>query len=196
MKIKQICSLLIFASVLWLTHSCSDELNFEQIDDIVLTPVFEIDFIFSEFDIEDNIPPDIPANEDFTIQPNALRDTINYDLVGTDFAIDNLEKVELTIEARNTIQKTFMIQFQFLTDDNEPLGESYIVPVREGLGEGTDPIISFSNPDPIILDNAILNELSATQKIAVEIIAPTVNTDLRGILVIRSKAAYFVNLEL
>ncbi|WP_299440292.1 hypothetical protein [uncultured Aquimarina sp.] len=196
MKTKKIHALLLFASIILMTASCVKELDFEQLDDVVLTPVFEADFIYSEFDIEDYIPQGTPPNIEFTIPPEVLRDTINYDLVGTDFAIDNLDRVELTIEARNTIEVGFTIQFQFLTQDGQPIGQLYSIPVQAGLGEGTEPVISFSDPDPIVLDNATLNQLASAQKIATEIIVPTLNSDLRGVLDLRSKASYYVNYQL
>ena len=196
MKRKKIHALLLFASIILTMASCVKELDFEQLDDVVLTPVFEADFIYSEFDVEDYIPQGTPPNIEFTIPPEFLRDTINYDLVGTDFAIDNLERVELTIEARNTIPAGFIIQFQFLTQAGQPIGQLYSVPVQAGLGEGTTPVISFSDPNPIVLDNATLNQLASAQKIATEIIVPTLNSDLRGVLDLRSKASYYVNYQL
>ena len=196
MKIKNNYTILLVVSVFLLAISCVEELDFDQIEDAVLTPVFEADFIYSEFDVENFIPEEIPPNTDFEVPPEALRDTVNYDLVGTDFAIDNLDRIELTIEARNTIQRSFVIQFQFLSELGEPLSELYVIPVAAGLGENSEPVISFSDPNPIVLDNATLNQLSSAQKIVTEIITPTLNTDLRGVLEIRSKAGYYVNFEL
>ncbi|WP_299215894.1 hypothetical protein [uncultured Aquimarina sp.] len=194
MKIKKTYALLLFIGAILMTASCVKELDFEQLDEVVLTPVFEADFIYSEFDIEDNIPQGTPPNTEFTIPPEVLRDTINYDLVGTDFAIDNLDRVELTMEVRNTIPVAFTIQFQFLTQAGQPIGQLYNIEVLAGLGEGTEPVISFSDFEP--LNNATLNELASAQKIATEIIVPTLNSDLRGALQIRSKATYYVNYQL
>ncbi|SEL98723.1 hypothetical protein SAMN04487910_3816 [Aquimarina amphilecti] len=196
MKTKKASLLLLFFSAVLTTVSCVKELDFEQLDDVVLTPVIEADFIYSEFDVSEYIPDGLPPDTDFTIPPDVLRDTINYDLVGTDFAIDNLDRVELTIEVRNIIERSFTIQFQFLTESEQPLGQLYSVPVQAGMGAGTEPVVSFSVPNPIVLDNATLNQLSSAQKIATEIIVPTLNTDLRGVLNIRSKASYYVNYEL
>ncbi len=196
MKTKNTYALLLFFAAILITFSCVKELDFEQLDEVVLTPVFEADFIYSEFDVEDFIPQGTPPNTEFTVPSEILRDTINYDLVGTDFAIDNLDRVELTIEIRNTIERSFTLQFQFLTDSEQPIGQLYSIPVQAGSGEGTEPVVSFSDPNPIILDNATLNQLVSAQKIATEIIVPTLNSDLRGVLYIRSKASYYVNYQL
>lgn len=196
MKTKKTYALLLFFGAIMLTVSCVEQLDFEQLEDVVLTPVFEADFIYSEFDIEEYIPEELPPNTAFSIPPEVLRDTVNYDLVGTDFAVNNLDRVELKIEVRNTIERAFLIRFQFLTENEQPIGQLYSIPVQEGMGQGTQPVISFSDPDPIVLDNTTLNQLSSAQKIATEIIVPTLNTDLRGVLHIRSKASYYVNYEL
>ncbi|MHA7058613.1 hypothetical protein ACWGOQ_0015420 [Aquimarina sp. M1] len=196
MKTKKTYALLLFVGAILITISCVKELDFEQLDEVVLTPVFEADFIYSEFNVVDYILEGTPPNTEFMIPPEVLRDTINYDLVGTDFAIDNLDRVELTIEVRNTIERSFTLQFQFLTESEQPIGQVYSVPVRAGRGDGTQPVVSFSDPDPIILDNVTLNQLASAQKIATEIVAPTLNSDLRGMLQIRSKASYYVNYQL
>ncbi|GAA0724860.1 hypothetical protein GCM10009430_29740 [Aquimarina litoralis] len=200
MKTKKTYALLLFFSAILSTVSCVEELDFEQLEDVVLTPVFEADFIYSEFDIEEYIPDGLPPDTEFTIPPEVVRDTANYDLVGTDFAVDNLDRVELTIEVRNTIEREFTLQFQFLTQNGQPINDQfYSILVRPGLGPGTEPVVSPQPGDPnnpIELSQQDLNQLSSAQKIATEIIVPTLNTDLRGVLHIRSKASYYVNYEL
>ncbi|MFD2565021.1 hypothetical protein [Aquimarina rubra] len=202
MKTKKTYVLLLIIAAILMTASCVKELDFEQLEDAVLTPVFEADFIYSEFDVEEFIPAGAPPNTEFTIPPEVLRDTINYDLVGTDFAIDNLDSVELTIEVRNTIQRSFVLQFQFLTQAGQPINnQTYTIQVQAGLGEGTEPVVSPQPGDPdnlIVLDAGDLNELASAQKIATEIVIPppALNTDLRGKLELRSKASYYVNYQL
>ncbi len=196
MKMKKTYLVLLFFGIVLLALSCVKDVDFGQLDNAVLTPVLEADFIYSEFDSQDFNLDNLPPNTDFDVPPESLRDTVNYDLVGTDFAVDNLERVELTIEVRNTLERAFTLQFQFLTEGGAPLGQLYSVPVAAGLGEGTNPVISFSMPNPIVLDNTTLTQLSTAQKIATEIIVPTLNTDLRGAFHIRSKASYYINYNL
>lgn len=196
MKRKQNFKLLLFFGVLIALVSCVKELDFEQVDEVAITPVFELDFIYSNFDIEDFIPEGIPPDIDFVIPPERLQDTVQYDLVGSDFAIENIERVELVFEISNVIQTGLRLQFQFLTDADEPIGSLYFMDVVAGLGEGTEPTTSFSSPNPIVLDNATIIELSNAQKIAVEIITPTLNSDLRGVMDLKSKATYYINYSL
>ncbi|MBQ4821472.1 hypothetical protein [Aquimarina sp. MMG016] len=198
MKTMKSYAFMLFACTVFLTVSCVKDVDFNQLDDAVLTPVFEADFIYSQFDIEEFIPDGLPPDTEFTIPVERLRDTINYDLTSTDFAIENLDRVELTIEVRNTIERDFSIVFQFLTADGTAIGELYNVPVAAGMGAGTAPVVSFSNPNPIVLDNPTLVELANARRVYTEILipAPPLNTNLRGVIDLRSKATYYINYEL
>ena len=135
--------------VLFFTYSCFEDVNFDQTEDIVLTPVVEFDFIYSNFNTNEFLPEDAVPNQDFMLdQP--LQDTINFDLTSSDFGVDNLERIELTFEVKNQIERNFELQFQFLDENEEPVGVLYRVPIRAGNGEGQDPVISFSVPNPIV----------------------------------------------
>ncbi|UZO80968.1 hypothetical protein NBT05_00450 [Aquimarina sp. ERC-38] len=174
--------------------SCVKNVDFEQSEDFAFKPVLELDFIFSNFDTEEFIPENVPPNVDFFInQP--LQDTINYDLTSSEFAINNLERIEFTFEISNQIERDFELQFQFLDDDNQPLGQSYRIPIRSGNGEDQEPVLSFSVPDPIVLTKADLEQLQDANKVASELFVPELNSDLRGKLNLRSKATYFINTE-
>ncbi|GAA4113226.1 hypothetical protein GCM10022393_12100 [Aquimarina addita] len=196
MKKKQSFILFFLVGIVMVSVSCIKDVDFEQVEDIAITPVFELDFIYSHFDIEDYIDEDLIPDTDFTILPEQLRDTVNYDLVGSDFAIEYIDRVELVFEMRNTIESGFRLQFQFLTDNDEPLGVLYFIEVLPGSGEDSEPVTSFSSPNPIVLDNPTIQQLANAQKIAVELVTPTINSSLRGVLDVRSKAAYYINYSL
>ncbi|MDY8134440.1 hypothetical protein [Aquimarina sp. 2201CG5-10] len=178
------CGVLLFAS-------CVEDLDFDQLDEVVLTPVFEADFIFSRFDTSEFEDPNLPPDTPIDVPP--VRDTINYDLVGTDFAIDNLERVELTFEFRNTIETSFEFEFQFLNDSDQPVGNLYMMTANPGLGEGTEPVVTT---EIIELDNATLAQLASARKLATEVRVINANSDLRGFVELRSKGTYFVNYQL
>ena len=186
---------LFFASciIAMVMSSCVEDIDFDQTDDIMLTPVVEFDFIYSNFKTEDYLPDDVEPNQDFFLdQP--LQDTINFDLTSSDFSIDNLERIELTFEASNQIERNFELQFQFLSENGEQVGELFRVPIRAGNGADEEPTLSFSVPNPIILDKADLEELQNADRIASELLVPELNTDLRGTLKLRSKATYYFNI--
>lgn len=179
------CSTLFFAS-------CVKDVDFDQLENVVLTPVFEADFIYSEFDTSDFIDSELPPDTAIVVEP--IRDTINFDLIGTDFAIENLERIELTFEIRNTIETNFEFEFQFLNGAGQPIvtGTAYQINVAAGNGEGTEPVLTTQM---FILDNATLVALSNSEQMASEIRVFNANTNLRGRIDVKSSATYFVSYE-
>lgn len=174
--------------------ACVEDVDFDQIEDVVLTPVYEVDLIYSEFDTDDYIDNQLPPDTPIPVPP--IRDTLNYDLTSTDFAIENLERIELTFEFRNTIETSFEFSYQFLSSSNQPLGRVRTIFVVPGDGENTQPIISFSDPNPVVINNQELNQLSNATRLATELRVNNANSNLRGKLELRSKAAYYINYEL
>lgn len=190
MKImKTYAYLLVVCSTLFCA-SCVKDVDFDQLENVVLTPVFEADFIYSEFDtsdfIEDGLPPDIPI----IVEP--VRDTINFDLIGTDFAIENLVRIELNFEIRNTIATPFEFEFQFLGGSGEPIGAPFLIQVDAGDGEGEAPVLTTQ---AFILDNAALVALANAEEMASEIRVLNANSSLRGRIEVKSSATYFVSYE-
>ncbi len=191
MKTKKVYLLLCILIMALFTVSCVEDLDFDQVEDVVLTPVYEVDFIYSTFDTREFIDPNIDPS--ITIPQVAVDDTLNYDLLGTDFIVDNLERVELTFEFRNTIERDFDLTFGFLNDAGSPIGPIYNLTALAGNGEGTEPVVTT---EVIVLDSATINVLGAATKLVSVISVNNVNSALQGILEIRSKGSYFINYEL
>ncbi|PKV52672.1 hypothetical protein ATE84_4792 [Aquimarina sp. MAR_2010_214] len=191
MKIKKVYVWLCIICILMPLISCVKDVDFDQVEDVVLTPVYEIDFVYSRFDtskfVDSNIDPTI------VIPEVLVNDTFNYDLLGTDFVVDNLERVELTFKFTNTIKRDFNFDFGFLNDNGERIGPLYSMMANSGNGTGKNPIITTK---VIVLDNVTINVLKDATKLFSSIRVQNVNSDLQGILELRSKGAYFFNYEL
>ncbi|TSE11079.1 hypothetical protein [Aquimarina algiphila] len=191
MKTKKNYVLLYIICLIACMTSCVKDVDFDQAEDVVLTPVFEVDFVYSRFDTDRFIDPGIDPS---IIVPEVIvRDTLNYDLLSTDFIVDNLERVELTFEFRNTIERDFEFTLGFLDDNNVLIGPSYTITANAGNGEGTTPIVTTQI---ITLDNATINILATTAKLISAIRVQNLNSSLRGILELRSKGTYFFNYDL
>ena len=174
--------------------ACVKDVDFDQIENVVLTPVYEVDLIYSQFDTDDYIDNQLPPDTPIVVPP--IRDTLNYDLTSTDFAIENLDRIELTFEFRNTIETSFEFTYQFLSSSNQPVGVSRTIFVTPGEGENTQPVISYSDPNPIVIDDQELDQLSTARRLATELRVNNANSNLRGRLELRSKAAYYINYDL
>ncbi len=191
MKTKKAVALLCILCMVVQLISCVKDVDFDQASDIVLTPVYEVDFIYSRFDTSQFIDPD--EDPSVVIPEIVVNDTLNYDLLGTDFVVDNLEQVALTFEFSNTIERDFEFSFGFLDDANQRIGPSFTITANAGLGAGTDPVVTT---EEIILDNATINILGAATKLISSIRIQNVNSSLQGILELKSKGTYFINYEL
>ncbi|WP_109097929.1 hypothetical protein [Aquimarina sp. AU58] len=191
MKTKKVYVLLCGICILISSISCVKDVNFEQAEDVVLTPVYEVDFVYSRFDtsqfVDSNIDPAI------VIPEVIVNDTLDYDLLGTDFVVDNLERVELTFEFTNTIERDFDFDFGFLNDNDQRIGPLYSMTANSGNGEGTNPIVTT---EVIILDTADIDVLRDATRLISSMRVQNINSSLRGILELRSKGTYFFNYEL
>lgn len=191
MRTKKIHVLVCCALLALVSISCVKDVDFDQAEDVVLTPVYEVDFIYSRIDTGEFI--DLDLDPSIIIPSVTERDTLNYDLFGTDFVIDHLERVELSFEFSNTIQRDFTFILGFLDEAEQRIGPTYTLVANAGNGEGTEPVLTT---ETIILDNATINILSPTQKIITAVTVENLNSGLGGVIEVKSKGTYFINYDL
>jgi hypothetical protein len=191
MKKKNNHVLLCVLCILVQSISCIKDVDFDQIEDVTLTPIYEVDFVHSRFDTNQfvgfNIDPAI------SIPEVIVNDTLSYDLLGTDFVVDNLDRIELTFEFSNTIERDFEFDFGFLNADEQRIGSLYSMIANSGNGEGTKPVIITK---VVILDNSEIDILRDATKLFASVRLQNVNSSLQGILELKSKGTYFFNYEL
>ncbi len=189
--IKRKIYLLIILLPVWIFSSCVKDVDFDQSEDIVITPVFELAFVYSSFNTKDyeyfNLDPSI------TIPEVVVDDTLDFDFLSIDFSVDNLEKVELTFEFANTIKRDFEFSFTFLNNENKPVGKVYKMLANSGLGENEEPVITTKI---IELDRSTIKTLSTAKRVALSTKVENVNSTLKGKIELRSKGTYFVNYKL
>ncbi|AUP80330.1 hypothetical protein [Flavivirga eckloniae] len=100
-------SFLVMAMFLSL-FSCTKEVDFDQADDLEITPVVTSSLIFFDEPIKSfllngvEIPPVI--------------DHVDVEIFNEQFVVDNLVKAEFVFETTNTINKEFQIEVRFLND--------------------------------------------------------------------------------
>ncbi|WP_062062097.1 hypothetical protein [Aquimarina longa] len=189
MKIKKIHVLLCFLAIVLLSNSCVKDVDFDQVDDVVLTPVYEIDFIYSKFDTSRfvNFNIGVPV---VTIPEIIMRDTLNYDFLGTDFVIDHLARIELTFEFKNTIKQDFTFDFTFLNANNEQIGPLYNMVAAMGDGKESDAVVTT---EIIVFDTVAINRFKRAKKLISSMRIQNVRSDAQGILELKSKGTYFFN---
>ena len=161
--------------------ACVKDIDFDQTDDIILSPVVALDFIFFNINSE-NFSDISPTNLIVT-------DTTSFDFLNEDFLVDNLIKADFYFKNTNSLPSQLITQYQFL-DENNDLHYEIIIPVNSG---------SLSNPVitehiEIIEEGTIVN-LTMADKVVVNVKAPSPLDNLGGILNLQSKTTYYLRVN-
>jgi len=123
--------------VLLFFTACIKDTDFNQTDDIVISPVFELDFLFFNVSSEN-----FSANG---INNLIVTDTTDFNFLNDQFIIDNLEKAEFFFKNTNSFPIEFNTQFQFLDENNE-LHYEVTIPINSGTIN--NPVITETANSP------------------------------------------------
>lgn len=130
MKIKPIIYLLIFSTLFF--TSCVKDVDFDQIDNIEITPVVKASLIY--FDV---------TVSDFEVS-SFNTDVTEFHLFDSNTIQNDVTKIDLIFDIENTFNKNFNIIYSFLND----LGE--VVSVIDLLSQSNtnlNEIITFENQE-------------------------------------------------
>lgn len=174
----------LFLLIAVTTFSCVEDVDFSQTEDLVLTPVFEADFVYSRIQTSDVLDIDT----DIVIP--VVRDTIDFDVFSTDFAIDNLERMELFMRFDNTMRRDVQFTFHFTGDDYVPLHSFDVIARKE-----TDDISPVITETTEIFDKPLLNNLINSSHVITEVRVIDTTGSLEGEIGLQSKATYFVRYQ-
>ncbi len=169
------------AFVMLLFTSCVKDTDFDQTDDIVLTPIVELDFLFFNLDSENFT--------DLGVNNLIVSDTTNFDFLNDEFTADNLIKAEYFFKYTNSLPVGFTTEYKFLSESNE-LQYEVIIPV--GAGSITSPLIA-EHTQTIEGDNIVA--LTNAGKVVVNVIASSPIDNLEGSLILQSKTTYYLRIE-
>lgn len=160
--------------------SCSSDLDFNQVNDLKLEPVFIANL--ATFDVQ--------AHQfvDGGIEQTLSGDLMDFDVFKQNFD-DNLDRADFFFEIDNTINRGFRINLFLLDANNNTL---YTIPFDVPAYSGTQNLVTKTE----IFQDAKLNLLKNTSKIAfvVNLLpGPALSESSLGSLKLRSSATvYFV----
>jgi len=174
--ITLLCSLLV---------SCISDVDFEQAEDLAISPVIESSLLFTE------VPGSRFVNS-VGVEILSVSDTLAIEILEDDFVQDNLTRAELFFSITNQIPRAFNATIAFLDLDNLPVHQ-FDVPVA-----AADPTL-VETTHTEIFDEILIDALKSTKKIAIFLsILPgsgttplTVNSD--ETIEIQSKATFFLD---
>lgn len=163
--------------------SCSSDLDFDQVNDLMLEPVV----------VANLATFDVPANEFVIggIEQNVAGDILNFNVFKEAYFTDSLMRADFFFEIDNTINRAYRVNMYLLDANNSPL---YTIPFDVPAYTGVPNLVTKTE----IFENAKLDLLKKTTKIAFVITmypGPALSESSLGSLKLRSSATVYLVVE-
>lgn len=159
---------------------CIRDTDFEQSENIVLSPVVELDLIYFNVkgtDFYDTINS-LPI---LTLRDTTLIKFLNDSTLG-----ESLKRVEFYFLFSNSIPRSFSVDFQFLGETNDT---AYVAQTTVTQGSPDKPALTEFVEN---VEGADILRLTQANKVVVSVTIPSSQSNLEGILNLKSKTTYFV----
>ncbi len=180
---KNKLNLLITAiGILLFFTACVKDTDFDQADDIVVTPVVELDFVYFTLDSDDYIDPDTGDSR------LMVSDTTRLNFLDSDFAREDIVRAEFTFRFTNSLEQNFNTEFLFL-NDNDQLRYEFSIPIAGGTVSQPTLTEHIQN-----IENEEIAELTRATKVVINVNAPTTVDNPNGTLNLQSKTTYFLEI--
>jgi len=160
--------------------SCIKDTDFDQTDDIEITPIVELDFLF--FNLNST------SFSDLGVDNLIVSDTTNFDFLNDEFIVDNLLRADFYFKYTNSFSVDFISEIKFLDENNE-LHYTLSIPINSG-SESTPVITEFTE----IIETEDLSNLTMADKVIINIIASSPVDNLEGALKLQSKTTYYLKI--
>jgi len=166
-----------------LLASCASDLDFDQADDVILTPNVEADLVLFTLGTETFIDASIP---DTTL---VVRDTTRLEFLDDSFVRDNIKEMELTFQVDNTFNQSFTNRSVFLNSNGV---EQYILEFSvAGSSDGTTARTTVIE----ILDENELEAIRNSIQLANELTLTTNGSFIDGVISLQSKVLYSLEIS-
>lgn len=162
---------------------CVRDTDFSQADEITLTPVVELDLIYFNLTAGDFFDP-------ITATPRLrVIDTTEIRFLDDSGIQEGLKRAEFLFNFTNSISRTFEVDFQFLSEQNDT---TYTTGTNVMQGSLQEPVQTTFTEN--IEGEEILN-LTRSDKVVVIVTIPSSNQNLEGELNLQSKTTYFLEIK-
>ena len=179
-NIFKLFSLLTFTL---LCVSCFEDTDFNQANDVVVSPEIELDLIF--FNLEASKFYDYTNNTEILV----VQDTTDLNFLGGDDISNILKGADFFFEFTNTIPRGFNVSFDFLNQANV---SKFLMQTTVAFGNEDAPVVSYFEQS---LDELQIKELTKAKKVLVTVTIPSSSQDLSGVLNLQSKTTYYLQIE-
>ena len=174
-------SLLVLAvSICLFFTGCIKDTDFDQAEDIALTPVFELDLIYFDL-VSENFYDSINSAPILTV-----RDTTEIEFLDDSTLHESLNRAEFYFKFTNSIPRSFQVDFQFLSELNDT---TYTTQTSVAQGAPSNPVITEFVEN---VEGDDILRLTLADKVVVSVTAPSSVENLEGVLNMKSKATYYL----
>jgi len=179
----KITKLFFLLTTMLLFVSCFDGTDFDQANDVVVTPEIELDLIY--FNLEASSFYNNANNTEVLV----VEDTTDLDFLGGSDINDILKGADFFFKFTNSIARGFNVSFDFLSQDNV---SKYLMQTTVAPGSEDNPVVSYFVQS---LDELQIKELTKAKKVLVTVTIPSSSQDLTGVLNLQSKTTYYLQIE-
>lgn len=167
---------------LFLFFSCVKDTDFDQAEEIILTPVVELDLIF--FNLEAGDFYDETTNTEIL----TVRDTTEIRFLDDTEIQESLVQADFFFRFTNSIPRTFNVDFEFLNEENQL---TYSTSTSVNQGNSSNPVITEFEQTVAGED---ITRLTMADRVVVSVTIPSSDDSLEGLLNLKSKTTYFLEI--
>ena len=182
MKTNLLKPLVVVFAGLLLT-ACVKDTDFDQANDITLTPVVELDLIYFNID----------AGEFFDESTGTpiltVSDTTEIRFLDDPEIQESLRRADFYFRFTNSIPRNFNVDFQFLSEQNDT---TYITGTNVIAGTLDIPVVTEF--EQIVEGDEIL-QLTMADRVVVSVTIPDADPSLEGTLNLKSKTTYYLEIR-
>jgi hypothetical protein len=179
---KKIILLYSFLVLLFLLTGCIKDTDFDQAENIVLTPINELNLIYF------NVGAESFYDESTATEILTVRDTTEIRFLDDEVIQDGLRRVDFYFKFTNSIPRDFWVDFQFLSEFNDT---TYVTQTPVDSGTLQNPVMTEFIE--IVEGDGIVN-LTMSDRLVISITIPSADENLDGSLNLQSKTTYYLEL--
>ncbi|WP_452597357.1 hypothetical protein [Pontimicrobium sp. MEBiC01747] len=178
----------IYVVFCFLSFSCVENVDFDQAENIILTPTLESSLLFFE-------EPATTFVDNSGAEVLTITDSVVIEIFNDEFVKDNLQKAILLFEATNSIKRTFEAKVDFLNELDE-LQHTITFTVTPSINN--EAVITESTE---VFEGGNLEAIKTTNKLFLTLTmlassdGSTLNNNSSGTLGFRSKGTFFFNIN-
>lgn len=183
MKNLYLKRIICFIFLIACSFSCSSDLDFDQANDLKVSPVIVGNLIYFDIPVVD-FPNDHGLGFSFAFKPQ------NFDIFRDKYLNKYLQEADFYFEVDNTINREFTVEMELLDENNQNLYSIYFdVPAYNGINEITTKKEVFKG--------ANLRLLKRTRNMGVNITAKpsSISNSTTGSFKLRSSATLYLTIE-